>query len=236
MGMHLYSRSPGDPRNYEIWFAYCGTEKPQLNQRLDREIGAGEAITPGLLEQLYRTFSAAPVEVTAIRDGSDPLQQLAAEIADRVSADRGMVMTLGRALESWSTSASSAGDTEALRQAAPSGWYRLGNLRHPISLQPAIAQAENPVKPVEYLLVVSHRNDGGILLDGEFAKQVHDNARALGVQCRGRFIGQDDARTVRKCARDGNALCLTAGQLGWHGVLSMSHLKVVEQIGCAPAS
>jgi len=149
---------PATPRNYEIWFAYCGAEKPQLNHRLDREIGAGEAITPGLLEQLYRTFFAAPVDVTVIRDGSDTLQQLAAEMADRVSADRGMVTTLGRALGSWSTSASSAGDTEALRQAAA-------------TLSSASAQAGERLRALEDLFTasVSQIND----LKGKLAKAEH---------------------------------------------------------------
>lgn len=133
---------PATPRNYEIWFAYCGAEKPQLNHRLDSHVGAGQAITPGLLEQLYSTFFATPMDMTAIRDGSDELQQIAAEMADRVAADRGLVTTLGRALASWSTTAAAVSGTEALRQAAA-------------TLGSASAQAGERLRALEELFTAS---------------------------------------------------------------------------------
>src|SRR3974390_960563 len=93
---------PPTPRNYEVWFAFCSAEKPLLNQRLDAILQSGQAITPGLLDQLYREFFAAHVDVRAIREGANELQQIATEVGDRVSADRALVDTFGKSLGRWS--------------------------------------------------------------------------------------------------------------------------------------
>ena len=106
------------PRNYEVWFTYCSSGKPLLNQRLDAILKSDRTITPGLLDQLHREFFATGVDVLAVRDGSGELQQIATEMADRVSADRGIVETLAHALGNWSSSVRPAPTLEELQSAA----------------------------------------------------------------------------------------------------------------------
>jgi len=109
---------PPTPRNYEVWFAYSGAEKPQLSQRIDALLRSGQPVSPGVMDDLYREFFAAHVDVADIRDGSSELQQIASEMADRVTADRGVVDTLGRALGGFSHAARLAPNPMDLRKAA----------------------------------------------------------------------------------------------------------------------
>ena len=109
---------PPTPRNYEVWYAYSGAEKPQLTQRIDALLRSGQPFSPGILDELYRAFFAAAVDVADIREGSSELQQIASEMADRVTADRAVVDTLGRALGGFSHAARLAPSPLDLRKAA----------------------------------------------------------------------------------------------------------------------
>ena len=109
---------PPTPRNYEVWFAYAGAEKPALTQRVDALLRSGQRVAPGILDDLYREFFAGSVDVSEIREGSSELQQIASEMADRVTADRAVVDTLGRALGGFSHAARLAPNPLDLRKAA----------------------------------------------------------------------------------------------------------------------
>jgi diguanylate cyclase len=89
------------PRHYEIWYAYSGAEKPALSNRLDGLLRDNAALTPGLLDELYREFFATGIDITAIRDSAGELQQITTEMSDRVTADRTVVESLGNALSAW---------------------------------------------------------------------------------------------------------------------------------------
>ena len=88
---------------------------------------------------------------------------------------------------------------------------------------------EEPVETVEDLLVMGHGDDAGVLLGGELAQQVHDDARALAVQRGGRFVGEDDARAVGQRPGDGHALRLAARQQRRHGAGAVADLQIVQQ-------
>jgi diguanylate cyclase len=109
---------PPTPRNYEVWFAYTGAEKPLLSQRIDALLRSGQPVSPGVMDELYREFFAAHADVADIRNGSSELQDIASEMAHRVTADRAVVDTLGRALGGFSHAARVAPNPLDLRKAA----------------------------------------------------------------------------------------------------------------------
>jgi hypothetical protein len=63
-------------------------------------------------------------------------------------------------------------------------------------LDPAVAQAHQAVEAVEDLLVVGDGEDAGALVGGDLAQERHHHARALAVERRGLFVGQDDPRAL----------------------------------------
>lgn len=82
-----------------------------------------------------------------------------------------------------------------------------------LRLEPAIAQPENVIEPIENHFVMSDANDRSILFDGDPPQQVHHDSGALRVQRRRRLIGENDTRPVGKRARNRDPLPLAAGQL-----------------------
>jgi len=103
------------PRNYELSFAYCGREKPALTQRIEAIAKAGGAFSAGTLDQLHREFFSIAVDTGAVRESSGELQQIANELASRVSAEGAMVRDVGQALGSF---ASSIRGSDDMHQAA----------------------------------------------------------------------------------------------------------------------
>ena len=102
--MHAHG-VPATPRNYELWFAFIGGDKPALTEKLGAMLASPQAMTPGMLDQLYREFLSTHQDIGAVRDGAGELQQIASELADRVAADRTCVMVLGDALHDFSAGA-----------------------------------------------------------------------------------------------------------------------------------
>ena len=90
---------PPTPRNYRIWFAFHNAENPALTQRLTTLIDAGVAITPGALDAIHRAFFDDTADVTALRDGSSELRQIAGDMKNHVTSDRAVVEGYSQALE-----------------------------------------------------------------------------------------------------------------------------------------
>ncbi len=99
-----------------------------------------------------------------------------------------------------------------------------------MAIEAAVAQIKNLVKAVENFLVVRYCDNRGILLDSDFAKHVHHDSGALGVQCCRRLVGENNPRPVGECACNGDPLRLAAGEFGWHRVLAMTDFEVVQQL------
>lgn len=57
-------------------------------------------------------------------------------------------------------------------------------------------QPEDMVESAEDHLVVGDADDRGALIHRNFVQQVHDNARPLQVERRGRLVGKNDARPI----------------------------------------
>jgi diguanylate cyclase len=86
------------PRNFEVWFSYCSDDKPRLRQRIERYIKAAKPLTPGVLDDLYREFFAAPVDLDLIKENSQELRQIATRLTDQVIADCGTIDDCATAL------------------------------------------------------------------------------------------------------------------------------------------
>jgi hypothetical protein len=106
------------PRNYEVWFTFCSSDKPLLNRRLDTILWSGQALTPGLLDQLYQEFFATHFDVGVVRDGSHELQQIASEVVYSVLTDRVLIGALGKSLGDWSATIRRVPTSEELQLAA----------------------------------------------------------------------------------------------------------------------
>jgi diguanylate cyclase len=106
------------PRHYEIWFAFCNGEKPALQQRLAGMLAEGAALSPGVLDELYQTYFSVSADLSTLRDGAADLQQIAGEMADRVSADRSAVERFSSALTQWSRSVPAVRSAEDLTRAS----------------------------------------------------------------------------------------------------------------------
>ena len=72
-------------------------------------------------------------------------------------------------------------------------------------------------------------NDRRVLLDGDFAQEIHNDPRALRIERRCRLVCEDNAWFVRQSTGNGDALRLTARQLGRHSAPAVPDLEIVEQ-------
>lgn len=61
------------------------------------------------------------------------------------------------------------------------GWVAFSNHFSLVdfTFEPSIAQTEDTIEAVKNLVVMRNGNNGGILVNGHFAKQVHDNTGAV---------------------------------------------------------
>ena len=106
------------PRNYELVFAYCGQEKPALTQRIDALTRSGVAFSAGTLDELHREFFSVPIDTTGLHDSSGELQQIATDLADRVSAEGAMVRDVGQALGGFASAMQAGVGSDELHHAA----------------------------------------------------------------------------------------------------------------------
>jgi hypothetical protein len=71
------------------------------------------------------------------------------------------------------------------------------------------------IEAIENLLVMRNGNNRSILLDGEFAEQIHHDLCPLRIERGRRFVCENDARPIRERARNGDTLPLAAGKTSW---------------------
>lgn len=139
--MHDHEIAP-TPRNYELFFAYCGREKPPLTIRVDALALAGGAFTPGTLDDLHRTFFPPSFDSGVARESAGELQTIAADLVRRVSADGAAVRNVGQAFGSFASAVQAGTGAHELHQAATT----LGN---------ASAQASERLAAMEQLFSAS---------------------------------------------------------------------------------
>ena len=98
--MQTYNISP-TPQNFELWYSYCRDDKPQLRQRIDALLKTSQPVTPSVLASLYRDFFAPPVNLVAMRDNAQELQQIAAQMVDHVTTDHDIIGSCSSAFTEW---------------------------------------------------------------------------------------------------------------------------------------
>src|SRR5437868_5753834 len=81
----------------------------------------------------------------------------------------------------------------------------------------AILNVNNPVRERHHPGVVRHDQDGSCLLFRDPAKDRHDLAAVLSVECRSGLIRKDDRWVANNRACDRNSLLLTTTELTWKG-------------------
>jgi diguanylate cyclase len=185
---------PATPRNYEIWYSVCAAENPALNERIEILLQRGETVTPSLLESLYREFFASPVDAEALDQRSTELQNLATEMADRVSTDRRLIAGLGQAFGSCAASLRPTPKADELRRAAA-------------TLGSASAQASERLQALEQLFTASvARID---YLKVKLAEAQHEATRdALTGLANRRMFDAALARAIRHAQVEGGKLAL----------------------------
>jgi hypothetical protein len=94
----------------------------------------------------------------------------------------------------------------------------------------SVSQAEDPIQPVENLIVMRYDDNCRLLLDRDLPQKIHDDPCTLGIQSGGGLIGKHQLGVVGKSPGDGNALRLPSREPCRIGVLSVSYLKVVEKL------
>ena len=148
-GALRHHRIAPTPRNFEIWYAYCGQEKPALRQRIDKLLSNGEPLTPGDLDDLYRDFFAYNVNVGTIQEGSRELRQIASQLAEQVSADREIIDEFGTILSDWHPILHAKPTTDDVRKAVT-------------VLQTVTTEAGDRLRALEQLFAVSVMRIGAL--------------------------------------------------------------------------
>ena len=114
--LHAHDITP-TPRNFTIWFTYFDEEKPPLRQRINKLIEAAEPVTAAALDSLYNDFFADHIDVRAVRQNSQELQQIATRMATQVTSDRGAIGAYGVALKGWQPVFDSEPTIQTMREA-----------------------------------------------------------------------------------------------------------------------
>jgi diguanylate cyclase len=131
---------PPTPRNFEVWFTYCSEDKHQLRQRIDRLIQASQPFTSGVMESLYQDFFVYPPGTSA--DDSRELRNIAAQLADRITADHGAINDYGVLLREWGPLLDTASTRQDIQRATT-------------TLQTATNAARGKIQALEQLFAVS---------------------------------------------------------------------------------
>ena len=104
------------------------------------------------------------------------------------------------------------------------------------SQQSAVPELEDPVEPVEDLIVMGYCEDRSVLVNGDFAEQVHYDSAALRVERRGRLIGKDDTGSVGQSTRNCHTLRFAAREFGRHCLFAVADLQILEEFDGAIAN
>ena len=76
---------------------------------------------------------------------------------------------------------------------------------------------------LEDAVVVGHDDDRAVGPDGGLAQKLHHGDSGLVVECRGRFVADQEPRLVDQGPRDGHSLHLPAGELAGQALQLLAH-------------
>jgi diguanylate cyclase len=88
------------PGNFELWYTYVSGSNPDLSTRLSALVQAGVAPTPEQLDALRTDCLASEVDLDAIADGSEQLDQAAQALVEQVAGSRAALRAYGETLSS----------------------------------------------------------------------------------------------------------------------------------------
>ncbi len=97
MEMQLHGILP-IPGNFELWYTHLSGSNPDLSARLSALVQAGAAPTPEQLRALHSDCLASELDIDAIADGSEQLDQAAQAMVEQVAGNRAALHAYGEAL------------------------------------------------------------------------------------------------------------------------------------------
>jgi diguanylate cyclase len=106
------------PRNYEVWLAFCGNDKPPLTERLNAMLKSGHPLSPGVLADLHREFFTVPYSAAVVDGGARELQGLSGAMLDHVTLDREMLIGFGKTLAGTVAEMDATASAERVRRAS----------------------------------------------------------------------------------------------------------------------
>ena len=86
------------PANIELWDPHFGGGKPALSRRLAALLHAGAAPSPEQLQELHADCVGQEVDVEAIADSSDQIEQAACAVIDQVAGSQASLRGYGEVL------------------------------------------------------------------------------------------------------------------------------------------
>lgn len=95
-----------------------------------------------------------------------------------------------------------------------------------------VADVVDALESGDDLFVMGDDDDGGLELPSHVVEDANHRHGTHAVERCGGFIRQDHRWAVNQSARDGNPLLLATGELRWHGVNSVLHIKRRKQFQC----
>src|SRR6266404_5330231 len=94
---------------------------------------------------------------------------------------------------------------------------------------PAVEQVDGAIRVLREALVVRNHADRGAA-GMQLLEQIHHRFPVAGVEIAGRFVRKQNCRPAGECARDGDALLLTARKLARQMFGAMRHSHAVERL------
>src|SRR5215211_4330730 len=88
----------------------------------------------------------------------------------------------------------------------------------------------NVVEPIEDFLIMRDHDYGGAAFRRHLPQQVHDRPGALRIERGSWLVSQNDARIVSECARNRDALSLSARKLARHGVFAAFDTEICQKL------
>jgi diguanylate cyclase len=109
---------PTTPRNYEILFTVCASDKPALSRRVASLLHSGASITPGILDDLYREFFEIPSDLAVAREISTGLHTVANTVLRDMGDGQRVLVSLDQALSAVPETLDGPTDVETVRRAS----------------------------------------------------------------------------------------------------------------------
>ncbi len=163
------------PRHYELWFAYHEGGKLELSKCLDAALQAGQPITPALMDDLYAAHLASDIDLSAIRDGSREIQQIARDVVGQLVANGQAMATYDQSLGLIRTHLSATTSADVLQKlvAVLSTETERASHRHK-ELETRLTQSADRITDLEQMLAKAEKDATTDALTGAANRKLFD--------------------------------------------------------------